>query len=407
MKGSGDEMRVPDRENDAVLSGSEAARRTCSRRCPQPPTSNTAIARQAELEGHGTPIAHLRGDPMKTLTRTVRHTLVLSAVAAFAACGGLAPEGEEAALSQEPELALSELEQPIIGGAEASPGEWPWQAQLNKSGSHWCGGSLIADRWVLTAAHCVQGHNAASFQVNLGVHKRSRPNANVQTRSVSQLLVHPSYNASTGDNDVALMELSSAVSFTKFVQPIALSQTAAPVGGSAFVTGFGNFVSGSGASDTLKEAMLPIQSTATCNAPESPLSRDVTASMVCAGYLTGEDGGCHGDSGGPLVMPSSSFSNGWELVGVVSWGVGFYCNSYTVFARVSALAGWVLGEIGTPDVYGDVDADGCVDMADHDAIVAAFGQSVPPANASLDLNDDGLVNMHDRLIVLQNFGEGC
>jgi len=92
---------------------------------------------------------------MKTLTRTVRHTLVLSAVAAFAACGGLAPEGEEAALSQEPELALSELEQPIIGGAEASPGEWPWQAQLNKSGSHWCGGSLIADRWVLTAAHCI------------------------------------------------------------------------------------------------------------------------------------------------------------------------------------------------------------------------------------------------------------
>jgi secreted trypsin-like serine protease len=336
---------------------------------------------------------------MKTLTRTFRHSIALSAAAAIA-CGGLAPEEEET-------LAFSELEQPVIGGSEASPGEWPWQAQINRLGSHWCGGSLLADRWIVTAAHCVEGQSARSFQVNLGVHKRSRPNANVQSRSVSSIRIHPSYNASTGDNDVALMELSSAVTFTSFVQPIALSQAAAPVGGSAFVTGFGNFVSGSGASDTLKEAMLPIKATATCNAPESPLGRDVTATMVCAGYLTGEDGGCHGDSGGPLVMPSSSFSNGWELVGVVSWGVGFYCNSYTVFSRVSALASWITGEIGAPDVYGDVDGDSCVDMADHDAIVAAYGQSVPPASASLDLNHDGIVNMQDRLIVLQNFGEGC
>lgn len=341
---------------------------------------------------------------MKTLTRTFRQSFVLSAAAAFAACGGLASEEEGGTA---PDALVGALDQPIIGGANATAGEWPWQAQLDRSGSHWCGGSLLSDRWVLTAAHCVDGQSAGSFQVNLGAHRRSLPNANVQSRGVARLVVHPDYDPFTGDNDVALIELSSSVTFTEFVQPIALSQATAPVGGSAYVTGWGNDAPGSGAADTLKEAMLPIQATATCNAADSPLSRDVTASMICAGYLTGQDGGCHGDSGGPLVMPSASFSNGWELVGVVSWGVGYYCSSYTVFARVSALSGWILGEIGTPDVYGDADGDGCVDMADHDAIVAAFGQSVPPASASLDLNGDGIINQHDRLIVLQNFGAGC
>lgn len=345
---------------------------------------------------------------MKTLTQSFRQSFVLAAAAAaFAACGGLAEQQEETLGQESSEDSLAELDQPIIGGSNATAGEWPWQAQLNLNGSHQCGGSLLSDRWVLTAAHCVSGHDASDFQVNMGVHRRSRPSSNVQSRNVSRLIVHPDYDGSTGDNDVALMELSSAVTFTKFVKPIALSQSTAPVGGSAYVTGWGNFAPGSGGADTLKEAMLPIQSTATCNAPASPLSRDVTATMVCAGYLTGESGGCHGDSGGPLVMPSSSFSNGWELVGVVSWGVGYYCSSYTVFARVSALSGWILGEIGTPDVYGDTNADGCVDMTDHDAIVAAFGLSVPPAAAGLDLNGDGIINQNDRLIVLQNYGSGC
>lgn len=350
---------------------------------------------------------------MKTLTRSIRQTFARAGALALVACG--APGDTPAPASERPAepangaaAPLSELEQPIIGGGDATPGEWPWQAQIDRLGSHWCGGSLLSDRWVLTAAHCVAGQVAGSFEVSLGVHTRSMPTANVQTRDVSRLIVHPDYDASAIENDVALIELSSPVTFTAFVQPIALGQSEAPVGGSAYVTGFGNFAPGSGAADTLKEALLPVRSADTCNAPESPLGLEVTDSMLCAGYLTGEDGGCHGDSGGPLVMPSSAFSNGWELVGVVSWGVGHFCSSYTVFARVSELAGWVLGEIGgATAVYGDVDGDGCVDQGDHDAIVASFGQSVPPADASRDLNGDGIVNMQDRLIVLQNFGEGC
>ena len=106
-------------------------------------------------------------------------------------------------------------------------------------------------------------------------------------------------------------------------------------------------------------------------------------------------------------MPSASFSKGWELVGVVSWGVGFFCSSYTVFARVSEMADWITSQIGATSVFGDVNADGCVDGADHDAIIAEFGHSVPPASPSLDLNGDGIINIRDRAIVLQNFGEGC
>jgi secreted trypsin-like serine protease len=307
-----------------------------------------------------------------------------------------------------PSVPLSDLEQPIIGGGNANPGEWPWQAQIDAFGDHWCGGSLLNDRWVLTAAHCVEGLSASTFTVRLGVHQRSALGPGVQTRSVSRVIIHPEYFVpNVLDHDVAVMELSSAVTFTKTVQPISLSQSAAPVGGAAYVTGWGLTSPVSDAADVLQETMLPIRATSVCNNTSSPLDYDVTDSMVCAGYLTGEHGGCHGDSGGPLVMPSASFSKGWELVGTVSWGEGGVCNSYTVFGRVSNMAGWILAQVGSTSVLGDTNADGCVDMADHDAVVAAFGQSVPPASPSLDLNADGIVNMKDRMVVLQNFGEGC
>lgn len=153
------------------------------------------------------------------------------------------------------------------------------------------------------------------------------------------------------------------------------------------------------------EAVLPVQSTTTCNrAGTLPLT--VRASMLCAGFVGGERGGCHGDSGGPLVVPAG-FSNGWKQIGVVSWGVGTTCDSYTVFSRVSLLAGWIRSITGPSAVVGDVNGDHCVDMTDYTAVMSDYGHSVPPADPAADLNHDGIINIFDRLVVLQNYGEGC
>ncbi|MEM7675091.1 MAG: DUF1986 domain-containing protein [Myxococcota bacterium] len=300
------------------------------------------------------------------------------------------------------EISYGEVSSPIVGGREAVPGSWPWQVQMVVGGSHYCGGSLLGDRWVLTAAHCVTGLPASSITLRFGVHDITSPGPAVQTRGVQTIVIHPSYTPSTGDSDVALLELDTAVTFSAEVQPVQLAAADAPVGTSAFVTGWGRTGAGAPGSDVLKEAILPVESTAVCNAAGT-LSRPVTATMVCAGYLGGQDGGCHGDSGGPLVVPATSGS-GWEQIGIVSWGVGYFCNSYTVFARVSQFTAWIEGWTGPQEVYGDATGDGCVDQDDYDFVGANYGASTPnPA----DLNDDGAINYSDILVVIQNWGSGC
>ena len=298
-------------------------------------------------------------------------------------------------------------ESEIIGGTEAIPGEYPWQVQLQVPGfSHWCGGSIVDTDWVLTAAHCVQGLAAASFTVRAGLHRRSAPDMFVQTRSVAQVVQHPAYNPSTIENDVALLRLSAPFVFTTRVQPIEVAAVNAPVGALAPVSGWGQTAPGSASADALQETILPVESTATCNAAGT-LPLLVRPSMVCAGFVGGATGGCHGDSGGPLVVEKDTFSGGWQQIGVVSWGVGGSCSSYTVFARLSVFAAWIAAQTGPVAIYGDVDGSGCVDGADEAAILGSFGQTVPPASPALDLDQNGVVNVFDRLVVLQNFGDGC
>ena len=303
-------------------------------------------------------------------------------------------------------VAPAATEQPIINGSAALLGEWPWQVELTKNGGTRCGGSLLSDRWVLTAAHCVDGQSAAQLAVRAGLINHTTPGPQVQTRSVLSYQIHPDWDSSTLEHDVALIQLSSAVTFGRYVQPIAIEENEVPVGTEAFVTGWGWTMGGGSVSNTLQETSLPVVATAECNdAGTLPLT--VTDTMLCMGYVDGETGGCHGDSGGPLVIPSDAFSNGWKQIGVVSWGVGGSCSSYTVFSRLSALAPWISSVVGSPAVYGDVTGDGCVDDADYDAVTADFGSAVPPGNPAADLDHNGTINIQDRLIVLQNYGEGC
>lgn len=150
---------------------------------------------------------------------------------------------------------------------------------------------------------------------------------------------------------------------------------------------------------------MPTESASVCNAAGT-LPRTVQgASMICAGYVDGEQGGCHGDSGGPLVI---DVGNGHELIGVVSWGVGYYCSSYTVFSRVDAVSSWISGYVGTQPVFGDVNGDACIDQTDYDLLAASYNQSVANgANPNADFNLDGHVDYLDYLILSEHWGQGC
>uniref|UniRef100_A0A8C2WUH9 chymotrypsin n=1 Tax=Cyclopterus lumpus TaxID=8103 RepID=A0A8C2WUH9_CYCLU len=134
----------------------------------------------------------------------------------------------------------------IVGGQNASPGSWPWFVSLNKAGGPFCGGSLINDQWVLTAAHCVPGNELFNITTYLGRLTQSGPNVNLVSRKLKDIICHPSYDSQTNENDICLLKLLAPVDFTDYIQPVCLASAGSTFhsGVSSWVTGFGNTQTG-------------------------------------------------------------------------------------------------------------------------------------------------------------------
>lgn len=234
-----------------------------------------------------------------------------------------------------------EMSQKIVGGVEAGTGEFPFIVSLQR-GSHFCGGSLIASDWVLTAAHCVRGNSAVN--VVIGLHDQKNK-ANADTIASKRIIVHPQYNQSTMVWDFALIQLSRPTSF----QPIALNQGEINVEQAGLTTvtaGWGVTREGSWSlPDLLQKVEVPLVTRATCNAA---YSNKITESMVCAGFEAGGKDACQGDSGGPLIVETASRDR--YLVGVVSWGHG--CarpNKYGVYSNVQEAVSWIHSTLSLPE----------------------------------------------------------
>lgn len=252
-----------------------------------------------------------------------------------------------------------DIDPSIVGGAKADPGEWPWQVALVDGSnfvtdlyqSQFCGGSLVTEQWVVTAAHCVYGDQPSAVDVVAGIYKLTDPiSSGWQRKDVIQIIIHPSYNSNTHNNDIALLKLKT---------PVTIGGTGASKTGliplvpasSGDFAGINSWVTGWGATETqpnypteLREVQVPIISNTLCN-DSGHYNGDITSSMMCAGFEQGGKDSCQGDSGGPLVVDTGS---GWQLAGIVSWGDG--CADpgfYGVYTRVSVFTSWVNSYIQT------------------------------------------------------------
>lgn len=239
----------------------------------------------------------------------------------------------------------------IVGGVDAEEGEFPWQVSLHskKHGTHLCGGSIIAQRWIVTAAHCVQDDGktrfsqASTWEAYMGLHIQKRIDSKVQRRNIKRIIPHPYYNHYTFDNDIALMELDSPLTYTDYVKPICLpsAQHVFATGNMEWITGWGATREGGFAAQVLQKAQVRIIKYDTCN---TLMSNQLTTRMMCAGVLTGGVDACQGDSGGPLASPDGSRM---FLAGVVSWGDG--CarrNKPGIYSRITKFRGWIKQETG-------------------------------------------------------------
>uniref|UniRef100_A0A673CRH2 Peptidase S1 domain-containing protein n=1 Tax=Sphaeramia orbicularis TaxID=375764 RepID=A0A673CRH2_9TELE len=223
-------------------------------------------------------------------------------------------------------------------------GTWPWIVSIHKNGVYTCAGTLIADNFVITAAQCFSSSNpnVGDWTVFLG-HQRTNPNE--VSRTVTTIILHPNYDSNTNNNDIALLRLSSPVTFTDYIRPVCLaaSDSVFNSGTDSWVTGWGTVQEGVllPFPGTLQEVEVPVLGNRQCNCLNGVGT--VTDNMICAGLLEGGKDSCQGDSGGPMVSKQGSV---WVQSGIVSFGFG--CarpNLPGVYSRVSQYESWISSHI--------------------------------------------------------------
>ncbi|KAL2729018.1 serine proteinase stubble-like [Vespula squamosa] len=230
----------------------------------------------------------------------------------------------------------------IVGGQNADPGEWPWISALFNAGRQFCGGSLIDNKHVLTAAHCVVNMNSwdvARLTVRLGDYN-IKTNSEIRhvERRVKRVVRHRGFNSRTLYNDVAILTLSEPVEFTEEIRPICLpSGSKLYVGMTATVIGWGSLRESGPQPAILQEVSIPVWSNSECKFKYgSAAPGGIVDSFLCAGRAAMDS--CSGDSGGPLMVNDGR----WTQVGIVSWGIGCGKGQYPgVYTRVSHFLPWI------------------------------------------------------------------
>ena len=243
----------------------------------------------------------------------------------------------------------------IVGGSATAIGSVPWQVSLSRSDAssnyagHFCGGSILSEDWIITAAHCVDNKAAGDVRVLAGTALLS--SSVLSGRAIAEIVVHPSWNPATVENDLALLRLVSPLTWSSQVQPIALPEA-------GFVGGTIGTISGWGFTCKVDPDLIYYPST--CSDPNQPYptqlhSAEVTIQtasscrsalgtnfrspgMLCASTPTFSADSCFGDSGGPLAVYTGS---GWMLAGLVSWGYSCAWSTPGVYTNAANYVSWI------------------------------------------------------------------
>ncbi|XP_037774255.1 uncharacterized protein LOC119570666 isoform X3 [Penaeus monodon] len=235
----------------------------------------------------------------------------------------------------------------IVNGTAASIGEYPYQVAVLsniQNSQYLCGGAIIKERWILTAAHCFydrSGNKATVVEVRYGSTDINGGTSVTATRFID----HPQYNRNTQANDIGVVELPQPLNYQgdANIQPICLGQEEdIPFGGKAIATGWGSIFFQGPLSSTLLEVELDVITIAECQTKVVTLPPN-PENVLCA--LTLFKDTCQGDSGGPLV---AQLCNGrWAVVGIVSFGNGCALpENPGVYTKVSAYADWISNTTG-------------------------------------------------------------
>jgi len=240
----------------------------------------------------------------------------------------------------------------VVGGTEAGFGTFPWMA-LVRGSSNRCGGALISRNWVVTAGHCVRGHDSifnSGYRVYLGEYKLYQTSEPLPRQKfyVEKVVVHPLYEFTPQADryDVAMLKLNQPAKYMPHVSPVCLPDPKYPT-----YSGVKSYVSGWGATDPNENArpkVLQAVDVFTINNSEcedwhrsAGIRVKIYKEMICAGHKEGKKDACQGDSGGPL-MSKDDDSGLWSLIGLVS--AGYSCakpGQPGIYHRLTETVGWI------------------------------------------------------------------
>ncbi|MGW1797837.1 S1 family peptidase [Streptomyces sp. NPDC001984] len=260
------------------------------------------------------------------LTRARKTAATMVAAAAAAATALIAAPSAVAA----PE--------PIVGGSTTTTTSYPFMMQItDASQNQFCGGTLVAPKKVVTAAHCMVGETTGSVRVVGGRTYLNGTNGTVSR--VSKIWINPSYTDANNGDDVAVLTLSTSMPYTT-ASYVSSSQTSVYAAGTtARILGWGTTSESGSSSNQLRTATVPIVSDSGCRSSYG--SDFVQSDMVCAGYSSGGVDTCQGDSGGPLLI-------GGVLAGITSWGEGCAEAGYPgVYTRLTTFSNLVTTQVNS------------------------------------------------------------
>eukprot|EP00096_Caligus_rogercresseyi_P010161 TRINITY_DN3602_c0_g1_i1.p1 TRINITY_DN3602_c0_g1~~TRINITY_DN3602_c0_g1_i1.p1 ORF type:complete len:457 (-),score=92.04 TRINITY_DN3602_c0_g1_i1:168-1538(-) len=239
----------------------------------------------------------------------------------------------------------------IVGGQATYEGEYPWMVAIYlHGGGHtefWCGGVLVSERHIITAAHCTKDakkkqFKARQFTIKLGEWDLDDNEDYSKEYEIMDVIAHPDFRSNGFYNDVAVLKTIKPVEFSEYIQPICLPRGSLRgedfLGTLPVALGWGATHYRGKEVNKLRGVALPVWNNKDCDAA---YFQPITEVFLCAGYASGGRDACQGDSGGPLMLYSQKLK-AWTLIGVVSFGNRCAEAGYPgVYTRITHFMDWI------------------------------------------------------------------